>query len=91
MRKALFAIASLTLFVSSAFAAKPVDQSPGFFVSQRTGFAAALADYRPSLHFKFAGHESMRAGMPALRYFPLNSGFRFARNASKPVRKSSVS
>ena len=29
----------------TAFTAKPVDQSPGFFVSQRTRFAAALADY----------------------------------------------
>jgi hypothetical protein len=42
----------------AAFTAEAMNQPPGLFVSQATGFTASLADHRPLLHFKFAGHGS---------------------------------
>jgi hypothetical protein len=44
----------------AALTAEAMDEPPSFFMRKTAGFAAALADHRPSPHFEFARHKLQR-------------------------------
>jgi len=55
----------------TAFTAETMHEAPRFFVRKAAGFAAALADYGPPLHFEFARHRICGQGCPRSIIFSL--------------------